>query len=198
MINLQKTKYLFENTPYNYVMKYFFSIMSLAIVAVLLAFSLACFNGYFYPVKYKECVIESAQEFSVEGALIASIANAESGYRIDARSSKGAVGIMQILPSTAKWIAGNLGEEFEEEKLSEPQVNIRYGSYYLSYLLEMFKDRDLAICAYNAGQANVKAWLENEEYSSDGTSLDKIPFPETEKYLNKVLKNLRHYEKQYK
>jgi soluble lytic murein transglycosylase len=179
-------------------MKYFFSILSLAIVAILLAFTINCFNGYFYPIKYKEIIIESGNEFSVDSALIASIANAESGYRTNALSQKGAVGIMQILPSTAEWIADKLNEDFEIEKLSEPQCNIRYGSYYLSYLFDMFNDRDLVICAYNAGQNNVKSWLANKEYSQDKIKLDKIPFPETEKYLNKVLKNMRHYEKRYK
>lgn len=179
-------------------MKYFFSIMSLVIIAVILAFSISCLNGYLYPMKYKEEIISSAQEFSVDSSLVASVANVESGYRADVVSPKGAVGIMQLLPSTAKWLAENLGEEFEEERLFEPEYNIRLGSCYLSYLLKTFEDEKSAICAYNAGQSKVKSWLENEEFSSDKVTLKKIPFPETENYLNKVLKNLRVYEKRYK
>lgn len=179
-------------------MKYFFSIVSLAMLAVILALSINCLNAYFYPVKYQEEVLSSAREFAVSPALVASVANVESGYNANAKSNKGAVGIMQLLPSTAEWLAGNLGELYDEEELFQPEVNIRLGTYYLSYLLNHFEDEEAAICAYNAGQSKVRSWLANEEYSTDGVSLNKIPFAETENYLIKVNKNLRHYEKRYK
>ena len=101
-------------------MKYFYSILSLSIIAVLLAFSLSCLNGYFYPVKYKQEITSSAQEFGLKPALVAAVANVESGYNPNAKSSKGAVGIMQLLPSTAKWLAQNLGEDYSENLLYNP------------------------------------------------------------------------------
>lgn len=179
-------------------MKYFFSVMSLVIVATVLAFTLSCVNGYFYPVKYKEEIISASDEFSLSPALIASVVNVESSYRENARSQKGAVGLMQLLPSTAKWLSDRLEETFDEAKLETPQYNIRLGSFYLSYLLNMFEDEKAAICAYNAGPSNVSAWLKNKEFSTDEKSLEKVPFPETEKYLNKVMKNFHQYLKRYK
>ncbi len=179
-------------------MKYFYSVFSLAILVTILAFSLSCLNGYFYPVKYKDEITISAQEFGLDPALVAAVANVESGYNSNAKSSKGAVGIMQLLPSTAKWLADNLGEQYSENLLYNPSYNIRLGSYYLSYLTKYFEDEKAAICAYNAGQTNVRSWLTNPEYSTDQTSLTKIPYPETQNYLSKVQKNIHYYQKRYK
>lgn len=179
-------------------MKYFFSTLSLGIIAIVIAFSLSCINGYFYPMKFEHDISLNAQEFAVNPALVASVANVESGFRENVRSNKGAVGIMQLLPSTASWLAQNLGEGYSENMLYNPSYNIRLGTFYLSYLLNIFEDENSAICAYNAGQAKVRSWLENEEYSSDRITLNKIPFSETENYLNKVTKNYHHYEKRYK
>ena len=105
---------------------------------------------------------------------------------------------MQLMPSTAEWLAGKVGEEYSDERLYEPEFNIKLGSYYLSYLIKYFGDRKLAICAYNAGQGNVSNWLEDKRYSTDGKTLDNIPFEETKNYLNKVYKNYRYYKNKYK
>ena len=157
-------------------MKTSFVIISLSICAILLSFLIGSFYAYYYPMKYKEEIVLYSKQFSVEGALVASVANVESNFDEDAMSNKGAVGLMQILPSTAEWIAGQIGEDYLEEKLKEGDYNIKLGSFYLSYLLKYFGDWKLAICAYNAGQGNVKSWLKDERYSKDGLSLNKIPF----------------------
>ncbi len=173
-------------------------IISLTICAVLLSFCIGSFHAYYYPMKFKEEIIEYSKSYNVESALIASVANVESSFKEDARSSKGAVGLMQILPSTGEWIASQLGEEFSEQKLKEGEYNLKLGSFYLSYLIDYFNDVKLAVCAYNAGQGNVKNWLKDERYSKDGKQLNKIPFKETANYLNKVLKNYKYYKNRYK
>lgn len=164
----------------------------------MLTFCLHCFYSYFYPMKYKEEIEMLGQEYDVKSALIASVVNSESGFNESAQSSKGACGIMQIMPTTAEWVALKIGKEYSQEKLFDVKYNLEIGTYYLSYLIKYFNDEKLAICAYNAGQGNVSNWLKNEEYSSDGKSLFKIPFKETEDYLNKVYKNYNYYLRKYK
>lgn len=166
--------------------------------SIILVYSIGCFYAYFYPMKYYEEIVDVSQKYDIDGALVASIANVESNFKNDAKSNKGAIGIMQIMPSTAEWIASKLNKEYAEEMLYEPSYNIELGAYYLSYLIDSFGDEKLVICAYNAGQGNVSNWLANKEYSSDGKSLNKIPFKETENYLNKVAKNYRYYKNKYK
>ena len=149
-------------------------------------------------MKYSEEIRQVSQQCGVDSALLASVANVESGFRSDAVSSKGAVGIMQIMPSTAKWVAQKYKKDFSEEKLKDEEFNIMLGGYYLSYLIDYFGDTKLGICAYNAGQGNVAKWLNDKDYSLDRKKLDKIPFEETRNYLNKVNKNYYYYKNRYK
>ncbi len=171
-------------------------MISLSICAVVLSFCIGCFYAYYYPMKFKDEIIENSVEYRLDGAVIASVANIESNFKEDAISKKGAIGIMQLMPSTAEWIAGQMKEEFNVEKLKIGEYNLKLGSFYLSYLINYFGDRDLGICAYNAGQGNVSAWLKDERYSHDG-KLNKIPFKETENYLIKFKKNYKYYKNRY-
>lgn len=148
-------------------------------------------------MKYSDEIYTYSKEYNVNPALVASIINVESGYNEKAVSSKGAEGLMQVLPSTGEWLAGKIKEEYYDGILLEGEFNIKIGTYYLGYLLEQFGDEKLAVCAYNAGQTNVKKWLANSDYSSDGKSLEKIPFLETENYLKKVNKNYHYYKNRY-
>lgn len=179
-------------------MKSFFVILSLSICAVVLSFCVGAFYSFNYPMKYNQVIKEFSAYYKVESALIASVVNVESSFREGVVSSKGAVGLMQLLPSTAEWLSGQMGEVFEEEKLKEAKYNLKLGSFYLAYLVDYFGDKKLAVCAYNAGQGNVSAWLKDERYSKDGKTLNKIPFKETNDYLGKVLKNYKYYKNRYK
>lgn len=179
-------------------MRTFLSIISISLFAVMLIFCLGCFNNYFYPMKYKDEIIEYAEESDISPALIASIINVESGFRKDIVSNKGAVGLMQIMPQTAEWICSKNSLNFDELDLKDEKTSISLGSKYLASLTSSFDNLDCAICAYNAGPTKVKSWLANEEYSKDGVKLDNIPYKETSEYLNKVKKNLRHYSSRYK
>lgn len=178
-------------------MRVLYSVIFLSIVAIILSFSIGAFYSYFYPLKYKDSIIKYGEIYGVEAGIIASVANVESGFNEDAKSNKGAIGIMQLLPNTAKWVAEKIDEDYSEEMLFSGEYNIKLGTYYLSYLLTQFHDSKVALCAYNAGEGNVKTWLKNKEFSSEGVSLNKIPFKETENYLNRILKNYSYYKVKY-
>ena len=179
-------------------MKSFFVLLILSIFVVALSFCIGAFYGYFYPMKYQEEIVNFSSLYRVDAGYIASVANVESGFDERAKSNKGAIGIMQLMPSTAEWLASKLGEEFDENMLYDGKYNIKLGTFYLSYLFLQFDDVKTALCAYNAGQGNVKNWLNNKEYSADGKTLIKIPFEETKNYITKVLKNYIYYKNQYK
>ena len=179
-------------------MKTFFSVLSLSICVIILSFCIGAFNAYFYPLCYKEQIEICSKDYGVKGALVASIANVESNFKEKALSNKGAVGVMQLMPATAEWLAGKIGIDYDKEMLLNGEYNIKLGAYYLSYLIDYFQNEKLGVCAYNAGQGNVSAWLKNKEYSKDGKYLDKIPFEETKNYIIKVYKNYKYYKNQYK
>lgn len=153
-----------------------------------------------YPLDYKEYIDKYARENNIDPYLIASVINVESRFNKEAISPKGAKGLMQIIPSTGKWAAEELEiEAYEDNDLYNPDINIKIGSWYLKKLDKEFTgNQDLVLAAYNGGSGNVRKWLKNEEYSSDGINLEKIPFKETENYLKKVENNYEIYRKIYK
>lgn len=134
-----------------------------AVIAIDLAF----------PIRYLNHIKKYCREYSVEPSLVLAVIWTESKYNPNAMSSAGACGLMQLMPSTAKWLAG---EEFDEQKLFDPEFNIKFGVIYLSYLEKSF-DGDYVLAAYNAGEGNVREWIYN-----DG----EIRFPETKDYVKKV------------
>ena len=178
--------------------KIFFIGISAVIIAIILSYFCGAYYAYFYPMKYEKEIVLLADKYGVSGGLIASIANVESNFNSNAVSNRGAVGVMQLMPSTARWIAEKNGIEFSSEKLKEADYNLNLGSYYLAFLIDYFEDERLGICAYNAGQGNVTSWLADDKYSADGKSLTKIPFEETRIYLQKVLHNYNYYKNKYK
>ena len=82
--------------------------------------------------------------------------------------------------------------------LLEPSINIKIGCYYLNYLSEKFSSVETMLCAYNAGEGVVRSWLKDESYSIDGVSLVKIPYSQTNTYVDKILRILPVYEKMFK
>jgi soluble lytic murein transglycosylase len=149
------------------------------------------------PEMYKETVEKYSEEYNVPQDLIYSVIKAESGFRSDAVSpSAGAVGLMQIMPATFADIAKRLGEAANEGLLYDPHTNIKYGTFYLRYLYDMFNEWDLAVAAYNAGLSRVNGWLKNPEYIIDN-EIVYIPIEETRNYLKRVNKNREVYKKLY-
>lgn len=160
----------------------------LIVVALLLLQSGNIFR-LFFPAEYIDFIRQYSEEYEVEPYLIMAVIKAESNFRRDAVSHKEARGLMQLTPETAFWLAEKLGmKDFREEEIHNPKTNIRLGCYYLAYLGTMY-DGNLkcALAAYNAGNGTVDRWLCDIRYSKDGVSLSKIPYRETEQYVNKVL-----------
>ena len=120
-----------------------------------------------YPLEYEEIVVGHAENYDLEPHLLAAVIYQESKFKADAVSSSGAVGLMQLLPATAQGIADRTGGSgWHERDLVNPELNVRYGSWYLRHLLDKYKDEELALAAYNAGQANVDRWRKRGAGSS--------------------------------
>ena len=101
-----------------------------------------------------------ARNYRLDPALLAAVIYAESKFHANAKSSSGAIGLMQLLPSTADGIALHTGgTNFQPDDLYNPEINVRYGAWYLRHLLDKYDDERAALAAYNAGQDNVDRWL---------------------------------------
>lgn len=153
-----------------------------------------------YPIDYSSIVEKEAAKNSLEPALVYSVIKAESNFQPEAKSKAGAYGLMQLMPSTFEWLQTKMKSDsnLTTDDLLKPEINIQYGCKYLSMMLKEFKNQKTAICAYNAGNGAVNGWLKNADLSKDGTTLVKVPYPETEKYAASVLKNYETYNKLYK
>ena len=131
-----------------------------------------------YPLEYEQIVRGHAENYRLEPELLAAVIYQESKFDADARSSSGAVGLMQLLPETAKGIALRTGgSKFVVDDLLDPELNVRYGSWYLRHLLDKYGEERLALAAYNAGQANVERWRREG---------GEIGFPETREYVERI------------
>lgn len=152
-----------------------------------------------YPLQFKEDIVKYSLENKLDPHLVMSIIWVESKFKPQATSNKDARGLMQIIPSTGKWIAEQLDEtDYEEESLYNPELNIRFGCWYFAYLLRVFDDDvELAIASYNGGMGNVIKWLKDSKYSDDGQTLKDIPFNETKNYLERVLETYEQYQELY-
>ena len=139
----------------------------------------------------------------VEPKLVASVINVESSFREEVVSPKGAVGLMQVKPSTAEWLLETKMDIFYdknakvEELLKNAEFNIKVGCFYLKYLKDKFQNIKTALYAYNAGEGNVNSWLKDKRYSLNGKELISCPFSETNNYINKINTNLKIYSQKF-
>jgi soluble lytic murein transglycosylase len=150
------------------------------------------------PLDHEDIIVQQARAKGLDPALIAAVIYAETKF--DARtSSAGAVGLMQILPATAEFLAHRSGAtRFTVADLDSPQVNITYGSYYLRYLLDSYHgNKMLAIAAYNGGQTNVDAWISRARAQGHALTMSDIPFPQTRAYVQRVLSAQQSYRHTY-
>lgn len=154
-----------------------------------------------YPIAYRDLVTKHSKEFNIDKFWTLSIMREESHFRPDALSRSNAMGPMQILPTTGEWIAGRLGVRgFRRNDLWNLQTNIRFGCWYLRFLLDLFdQDMYLSSAAYNAGQGNIQRRVEAGSYSHLPVleRLDKVPFPETRDYYKKVMGTWWNYKRIY-
>ena len=147
-----------------------------------------------YPLNYVDSIKLYAKNSDIEPSLVASIINEESGFDKDVISNKGAIGLMQIMPKTAVFVAGMLGEKLDTESLVESGTNIKLGCRYLEYLQSKFDDEKVVLACYNAGEGVVSKWLADKRYSQDGKTLDFVPYKETREYIEKVQKGKEIYK----
>lgn len=153
-----------------------------------------------YPLEYEQELLNAAEEFEIDPCLLAALVYCESSFRADAVSNVGAIGLMQIMPETGEWLSGKieLDGEYTVESLYEPEVNLRLGCWYLSFLHRRYDGRwQEALTAYIAGQGQVDKWLKDPALSADGRTLDVIPGQDVKEYAAKVLRTHEIYREAY-
>ena len=150
------------------------------------------------PLRHEDIIRQQAGDKNLDAELIAAICYQESKFQ-DRTSNAGARGVMQLLPSTADYIARKSGgTQFVQGDLADPQINISYGSWYLRYLLDHYDGNErLAIAAYNAGETNVDRWVAKAGGPGEFSKDEDIPFAETRAYVTSVEEKKREYRKNY-
>ena len=161
-------------------------------------FIITCVEKSAYPQGYADYVTVYAEKYGVPETLVYAVIRTESDFESGAVSGAGAVGLMQLMPATFKWLTDDmLFEHLEDGMLYDPETNIRYGTYCLSYLYDRYGRWDLAIAAYNGGLGNVDEWLEDERYADGEGGLKRIPFKETRQFVSRVTEAWEMYERLY-
>jgi len=180
-------------------------VVPFVIVAVLAAIAVAGVYGptwyqrVFHPLSQASVIARYSHEAHVDPYLVAAVINVESGFRTDVVSSAGAVGLMQVRPSTAQPIARDAGMKgnMDVAALSDPDTNVRIGTLYLAELIARYGgDVKLALAAYNAGMGNADHWAA-EWRRNHGSLGDTIDFPETAHYVDEVEAQAAAYRRLY-
>ncbi len=151
------------------------------------------------PLRHDDVIRQQAKEKDLDPALVAAVIYGESRFR-PRKSKAGAVGLMQIMPDTALFIAKKSGgTKFEIDDLGDPQVNIAYGSWYMHFLSERYNGRDLLVlAAYNAGHNRVDKWRASARARGEPLSrVDQIPLAETRSYVRTVFEAQAKYRERY-
>lgn len=175
-----------------------FVVIALFAVIVLLIVSYQTeIKQLIYPREYEELVSKYSSEYGVPESLVYAVIYTESRFKPDARSSVGAIGLMQLMPDTLDWLSRLLDEPNPSGNIEDPETNIKYGTYYLKHLMDRFGSWETALAAYNAGHGRVTQWLKDERYSKDGSTLYNIPIEETKNYVNKVMSACDIYKEIY-
>jgi len=175
------------------------------IILILIVFLMVFKNKIqriFYPKSYEEFVSMYSDEYGVDENLVFAVIKAESNFQEDAVSHKDALGLMQIMKETAEDVARKYNIEIDfnnsEKEILNVQNNIKIGTKYLAVLLEKYKNKEVAVAAYNAGIGTVDNWIEKGIIKSDGSDIENIPYKETNNYVRKILRNYKIYQDLYK
>ena len=167
------------------------TVAIIALISIIFGIIFVLVSDYadrkLYPQKYSEYVEKYSAEYGVP----------DFDPRAVSRSDPPALGLMQLLEETYTDVARMLGETANPLKIYDPETNIKYGTYYLSFLYRRFENWENTYAAYNAGLGNVYKWLEDPEYSDSEGNLTHIPFSETREYVKRVAKYRNKYEKNY-
>ncbi len=170
----------FLNDKINYILSFALSGIIFTIITIVALIKL------FYPVCYIDSINRYSEEFQLESSLVLAIVNIESGFNRFAISSRGAIGLMQLMPSTAEFIADELDiENFSINSLFNSDVNIMFGCYYLRYLSNKFDTYEKVLFAYNAGEGRLYNFLSK---SGGVFNIEDIEINETKNYIKKIKK----------
>lgn len=150
-----------------------------------------------YPRDYQTYVERYSAMYGVPEHIIYAVIKIESNFESNAVSSAGAVGLMQLMPDTFAWLCERQDEALDPGMLYDPETNIRYGVYYLSYLYNEFGLWNSVFAAYNAGPTRVRTWAADTRYADENGALAAIPFDETRAYVGKVEEAVELYQKLY-
>ncbi len=176
------------------------SVIALAalLLALIAELGVNVIEDGMHPVKYEEEVEKYSAEYNIPEYIVYAVINVESDFNPNASSGE-ANGLMQIAPATFRELTSykHLGENLPSHMVFNPEVNIRYGCYYLRYLFEEFHNWNTVLAAYNAGPNRVKGWLESPEYSDGRGNLTSIPYKETANYVKKVNREIEYYKELY-
>lgn len=167
---------------------------------VLFAFFQDKINRWEYPIQYSEYVTYYADKYDIDPLMLYAFIRTESNFDPMADSDAGARGLMQITEVTFDWIKSKIAptEDLTFEDLYDPETNIRFGSYFVSYCLLRYQD-DLATAAaaYHSGWGTVDDLLAQAQYSADGKTLDHYPYPQMRLYVKKITSSYQHYQEIY-
>jgi soluble lytic murein transglycosylase len=174
-------------------------ISAVAIPALIAPFADHAVKEVTLPLRHEDIIRQQAADKNLDPALIAAVIYTESRFR-DQTSHAGAKGLMQLMPSTADYIARKSGgTAFVQGDLATPQINIAYGSWYLRYLLDRYHGSVvLTLAAYNAGEGKVDEWWQAAAARGEPFRVARhIPFAETRHYVSRVLDARERYRRQY-
>ncbi len=149
-----------------------------------------------FPSDYEEYISKYSSANGLDHYLVMAVIKTESNFIPDADSGK-ATGLMQLTEETGKWTAKKLNIDYDEIDLEDPEDNIMLGCCYLKYLIDYYKNVDVALAAYNGGMGNVDKWLKDKRYSDDKKTLHDIPFKETREYVERVNSQWKRYKEIY-
>ncbi len=173
-----------------------FIVLVLAVLSAVYAYAPSALVGFLYPLSYQQEIADSSARHNVDPYLVAAVIEVESGWDTEARSAMGAQGLMQLMPDTARDMVDKGlvdGEKYSLDDLTDPAVNIEFGTAYLGYLLDYFDgNRDRAVAAYNGGMGMVEKWVVD-----GGVLHNAITYPETQAYVVRVSNAHMRYQDLY-
>ena len=180
------------------------TIIVFFIIMVLFVTIYRCFNVeekillHLYPIKYQEIVYKYSEELEIDPMLTLAIIKTESNFEENCVSRSGAIGLMQLMETTAKEQAEKIKLEYYDGILYNPEQYIKIGLYYFHSLLDYFNNNYiLAAVAYNAGIGNTEKWIEDGIITDEGIGIENIPFKETNIYVRKIIRNYTIYKELY-
>jgi len=185
-----------------------FALLFISLVG-LLFYSNDWLGRWIYPIDYQDEIRSASTQSQLDPFLVSAIIRVESNFKSDKISSKGAIGLMQIMPDTAEWIIErSSSSEYLEDEMTIPEVNIQIGSWYINSLQKQFEQRiakmdsnqdriTLVAAAYNAGPGNVTRWLEEGVWDGTYSELAFVPFGETRHFVQRILYYYKKHERYY-